>query len=67
MNETTVKRGRGRPANFPNVATIARLYNLPVTTVAAITDEAKRRNVPVGVFVDSLLSRAMKEIARKRK
>jgi len=67
MTEQLTKRGRGRPANFPGQSTVARLYNLPTDTVEGISAEAKRRAVPVGVLVNDLLSRAMREINRKRK
>ncbi len=65
--QTETKRGRGLPAKFPDRETIKRLYDLPLDTVEAFTAEAKRRKVPVGVFVDDLLSRSMKAITRKRK
>ena len=60
------KRGRGRPANFPGVETVTRLYKLPAETVEMIETLAEQRGQNLGVVLDAMIRRAFKISSRKR-
>jgi len=64
--KTDETRGRGRPANFPGVKTVTRLYKLPTETVEMIEKLAELRDQPLGVVLDTMIRRAFNESARKR-
>ncbi len=66
MSQVEEKRGRGRPANFPGVKTVTRLYKLPKETVAMIEQLAADREQPLGVVLDAMIRRAFNEATRKR-
>lgn len=61
--ETEVKRGRGRPASFPDTATKMAGFNLPLTTLDSLAAGAKAR----GITQNALLDRALKAYLRPRK
>lgn len=65
MVEKTDKK-RGRPANFPGVKTVTRLYKLPAETVKMIETLAENREQPLGVVLDAMIRRAFNEANRKR-
>lgn len=55
-NSTTIeKRGRGRPASFPNTETKMAGYNLPVETLEMVTKAAAKREVNQNILVDKAL------------
>lgn len=60
------KRGRGRPANFPGVKVVTRLYKLPAETVKMIETLAENREQPLGVVLDAMIRRAFNDATRKR-
>lgn len=66
MSQVEEKRGRGRPANFPGVKTVTRLYKLPTETVDMIEKLAADREQPLGVVLDAMIRRAFNEATRKR-
>lgn len=56
MNTNTeVKRGRGRPATFPDQDTKMAGYNLPITTLEAVATEAARREWNQNALVNRAL------------
>jgi hypothetical protein len=55
------KRGRGRPATFPNKATKMAGYNLPVETLELVRKAAAKREVNQNLLVD----RALRAYLRK--
>jgi hypothetical protein len=66
MTEQTETRRRGRPANFPDTETVVRSYNLPRETVDGVTELAARREENIGVVLNSLIQRGLKEANRSR-
>lgn len=54
-NATEVKRGRGRPASFPNQETKPSGYSLPVATLKLVEDAAVAKEVNRNVIVDRAL------------
>lgn len=52
---TQEKRGRGRPATFPNTKTKMAGYNLPVTTLDLVRNAAAKREVNQNLLVDRAL------------
>ena len=60
-NSTLTKRGRGRPASFPNTDTKMAGYNLPVATLDLVTKAATKRGVNQNILVD----RALRAYLRK--
>lgn len=60
---TEVKRGRGRPASFPNLETKMAGFNLPLATLESLAAGAKAR----GITQNALLDRALKAYLRPRK
>jgi len=59
--QVAAKRGRGRPASFPNQETKMAGYNLPVTTLDLVTKAAAKRGVNQNILVD----RALRAYLRK--
>ena len=60
---TEVKRGRGRPASFPNQDTKMAGFNLPTATLELLATGAKARGVTQNAVVD----RALRAYLRSRK
>jgi hypothetical protein len=60
---TEVKRGRGRPASFPNQETKMAAYCLPITTLESLQAGAKAR----GITQNALVDRALRAYLRSRK
>lgn len=58
MSNKTVKRGPGRPNNFPGQETVAFLAKIPTETKAMVTRLAERREEPVGVTLDRMIRQA---------
>lgn len=58
---TETKRGRGRPATFPNTETKMAGYNLPVATLELVRKAAAKREVNQNLLVD----RALRAYLRK--
>lgn len=54
-NSVEVKRGRGRPASFPNTETKMANYNLPIATLDLVTKAAAKREVNQNILVDRAL------------
>jgi hypothetical protein len=62
MNVSTeTKRGRGRPATFPNQETKMAGYNLPTDTLEMVRKAAAKREVNQNLLVD----RALRAYLRK--
>jgi hypothetical protein len=66
-NQTEVKRGRGRPSNFPGIKTVPFLAKIPAETREMVTTLAERREEPIGVTLDRMIRRAFAEANRSRK
>ena len=64
--EESAARGRGRPANFPGIKTISRLYKLPEETVGMVEKMAENRELPIGVVLDAMIRQAFADANRKR-
>lgn len=60
-NATETKRGRGRPATFPNQNTKMAGYNLPTATLELVRKAAAKREVNQNLLVD----RALRAYLRK--
>lgn len=58
---TETKRGRGRPASFPNTDTKMAGFNLPEATIELLKKGAERREVTQNILVD----RAIRAYVRK--
>lgn len=67
QQETAVKRGRGRPSNFPGQKTVPFLAKIPVETREMVSTLAERREEPIGVTLDRMIRRAFAEANRSRK
>jgi hypothetical protein len=52
---TIEKRGRGRPATFPNTDTKMAGYNLPTSTLELVRKAAAKRGVNQNLLVDRAL------------
>lgn len=63
-SKTEPKRGRGRPANFPGVKTIAVLYSLPVETAEMVKAIAAKREQPIGIVVNTMIEQSFKRMSR---
>lgn len=62
MNTSTIlKRGRGRPATFPNQDTKMAGYNLPTSTLELVRKAAEKR----GINQNALVERALRAYLRK--
>jgi hypothetical protein len=66
MSNATVTRGPGRPANFPNVKTVAFLAKIPAETRDMVKTLAARREEPIGVTLDRMIRRAFADASRSR-
>lgn len=67
MSQTEVKRGRGRPSNFPGKETVPFLAKLPKETRDMVVTLAERREEPIGVTLDRMIRRSFAEANRSRK
>jgi hypothetical protein len=69
-NATETKRGRGRPASFPNQETKMAGYNLPVETLDLVTEAVEKRNKDRGnkprINQNQLVDRALRAYLRQR-
>lgn len=54
-NATEVKRGRGRPATFPNDETRMAGFNLPVATLELVRKTAEKREINQNALVNKAL------------
>jgi len=67
MSETETKRGRGRPASFPGVETVAILANIPTVQRDQLRELASKRGKAINVMLATLVERAWKDAGRRRK
>ena len=64
---TTIKRGRGRPASFPDQETKAFLTTIPVDTIAQLHELREKWGVNMNQAIARLAQRAHKDAFRSRK
>jgi len=65
--KTEEKRGRGRPASFPNTDTVALLARIPVATREQLRQVAERREEPINVTLNRFIEQGFKNATRSRK
>ncbi len=65
--EPEVKRGRGRPATFPNTEVALLATKLPTETLDHLRMIAEKREVPIGVLINKMIERAWAEQNRQNK
>lgn len=62
----TPKRGRGRPASFPGIETVAFLAKIPQTAREMVRELAKKRGENIDQTLNRLIERGHKDAFRSR-
>jgi hypothetical protein len=65
-SNTEEKRGRGRPASFPGVDTVAMLARIPTETQDMLRQVAAKRGEPINVTLDRFIRNGFKDANRTR-
>lgn len=60
------KRGRGRPASFPGIDTVAFLAKIPVSARAMVRELASKRGENIDQTLNRLIERGHKDAFRSR-
>ena len=60
------KRGRGRPASFPGIETVAFLAKIPQTSREMVRELAKKRGENIDQTLAKLIERGHKDAFRSR-
>jgi len=63
---TTIKRGRGRPASFPDQETKAFLTTVPVDTIGQLKEMAEKWGLNLNQAIARVAERAHKDAFRIR-
>jgi hypothetical protein len=65
-NTDTPKRGRGRPASFPDQDTVAFLATIPVEVREQLRQLAAKRSKNINQVLAAVIERGFKDANRKR-